>query len=296
MIPVILGITFIIFMVLSLSPGDPASLVLGQDASAEALAAKHAEMGIDKPVIIQYVDYMANVVKGDFGTSWIQGYKVLPEFLLRIPNTLLLGTLGMLISIVLGIPFGIIAAIRQYHITDYFSLAIAVILFSLPSFWLGMMCQVLFCLDLGWLPAAGVGSLKNFVLPALTLGANLVAVQLRMTRTSMLDVVKQDYVRTARAKGASEKRVIMKHVLRNGMLPVVTQIGISFAAVMGGSILTETVFSIPGIGTLIVNAVKSKDIPVVMGTMIFIAIFVGVINLIVDIIYAFIDPRVRLER
>lgn len=294
LIPVVLGITFIIFVVLSMAPGDPAALILGQDATAEALAAKRAEMGLDQPVIMQYINYMLGVLRGDFGTSWLSGYEVLPEFLHRIPNTIMLGSLAMLVSVIIGIPLGIIAAIRQYHFVDYASLALALILFSLPSFWFGMMGQILLCLDLGGLPAAGVGSFKHFILPAITLGANILASQLRMTRTSMLDVVKQDYIRTARAKGADEKRVVMHHILRNGMLPVVTQIGISFASCLGGSVITETVFSIPGIGSLLINAVKGRDVPVVMGTLIFIAVFVGIVNLIVDIIYALIDPRVKL--
>lgn len=294
LIPVVLGITFIIFVVLNLAPGDPAVQILGQDATAEALAAKRAELGLDQPIIIQYIRYIAGVLQGDFGTSWLSGYEVLPEFLHRIPYTILLGSLSMFVSVIIGIPLGIIAAIRQYHFVDYASLALALVLFSLPSFWFAMMGQILFCLTLGWLPASGVGSLTHFILPSITLGANILASQLRMTRTSMLDVIKQDYIRTARAKGADERRVVIHHVLRNGMLPVITQVGISFASCMGGSVVTETVFSIPGIGSLLINAVKGRDIPVVMGTLIFIAIFVGVINLIVDIIYAFIDPRVKL--
>ena len=294
LIPVVLGITFIIFVVLNLAPGDPAVQILGADATAEALAAKRAELGLDQPIVIQYIRYIAGVLQGDFGTSWLSGYEGLPEFLHRIPYTILLGSLSMFVSVIIGIPLGIIAAIRQYHFVDYASLALALVLFSLPSFWLAMMCQILFCLTLGWLPASGVGSLSHFVLPSITLGANILASQLRMTRTSMLDVIKQDYIRTARAKGADERRVVIHHVLRNGMLPVVTQVGISFASCMGGSVITETVFSIPGIGSLLINAVKGRDIPVVMGTLIFIAIFVGIINLIVDIIYAFIDPRVKL--
>ena len=208
LIPVVFGITFIIFVVLNLAPGDPAAMILGQDATAEALAAKRAEMGLDQPIVIQYIRYIAGVLRGDFGTSWLSGYEVLPEFLHRIPYTILLGSLSMFVAVIIGIPLGIIAAIRQYHFVDYASLALALILFSLPSFWFAMMGQILFCLTLGWLPAAGVGSLAHFILPSITLGANILASQLRMTRTSMLDVIKQDYIRTARAKGADERRVV----------------------------------------------------------------------------------------
>ena len=295
LIPVVLGITFLIFLILSFSPGDPAVLVLGGDATHEALVAKRAELGLDKPMVVQYANYIFNVLHGDFGKSWINGHAVLPEFLERVPYTLYLGSLAMFFAVILGIPLGVVAAIKQNHLIDYFSIASATILFSLPAFWFGMMAQLLFCLVLGWLPAAGADTPKHFILPALTLGANIFASQIRMTRTSMLDVVRQDFIRTARAKGAPEIRVVMKHVVRNGMLPVVTQIGISFASCMGGSVVTEMVFSIPGIGSLLINAVKSRDIPVVMGTLIFVAIVVGVINLIVDIIYAFIDPRVKFK-
>lgn len=296
LIPVVIGITLFIYVILSAAPGDPAQLILGMDASLEDLAALRAELGLDKPVIVQYFNYMLKVLQGDFGTSWLSGYKVLPEFLHRLPNTILLATLSMAFAAILGIGLGIVAAIRQNSFVDYFSLALAVLLFSLPAFWFGLMSQIIFCLRLGLLPASGVGSFKHFLLPALTLGANVLASQLRMTRTSMLDVVKQDFIRTARAKGAPERRVIMHHVLRNGMLPVVTQVGISYASCMGGSVVTESVFSIPGVGSLLVNAVKSRDIPVVMGTIIFVAVFVGIINLLVDLLYAWIDPRVKLTK
>ena len=296
LIPVVIGITLFIYVILSAAPGDPAQLILGMDASEADLVALRAELGLDKPVLVQYFNYMLRVIQGDFGTSWLSGYKVLPEFLNRLPNTIALGTLAMVFAAVLGVLLGIVSAIRQNTAIDYFSLALAVLLFSLPAFWFGLMTQILFCLTLGWLPASGVGSARHFILPALTLGANVLASQLRMTRTSMLDVVKQDYIRTARAKGASERRVVLKHVLRNGMLPVITQVGISYASCMGGSVVTESVFSIPGIGSLLINAVKSRDIPVVMGTIIFVAVFVGVINLLVDLLYAWIDPRVKLAK
>lgn len=296
LIPVVIGITLFIYVILSAAPGDPAQLILGMDASAADLAALRAELGLDQPVLIQYLRYMLNVLRGDFGTSWLSGYEVLPEFLNRLSNTILLATLSMAFAAILGISLGILSAIRQNTWIDYFSLALAVLLFSLPAFWFGLMAQIIFCLKLGWLPAAGADTFKHFLLPALTLGANVLASQLRMTRTSMLDVVKQDFIRTARAKGASERRVVMRHVLRNGMLPVVTQVGISYASCMGGSVVTESVFSIPGVGSLLVNAVKSRDIPVVMGTIIFVAVFVGVINLLVDLLYAWIDPRVKLTK
>ncbi len=294
LIPVVLGITFIIFLIMSLSPGDPATLILGADASTEQLALKRVEMGLDQPVLVQYYKYIIGVCRGDFGVSWVSGNDVLAEFVHRMPYTLVLGVLSTLFAVSIGIPMGIVSAIRQYHLFDYTSSAFAMLLFSLPAFWLGIMCQVLFCLVLGWLPAAGVGTWEHYLLPTLVLGANTLASMIRMSRTSMLDVVRQDYVRTARAKGAPERIVIMRHAVRNSLLPVVTQIGVSFAACMGGAVLTEIVFAIPGIGSLLINAVKSRDTPIVMGMLIFVSIIVGFINLLVDILCASIDPRIDL--
>lgn len=295
LIPVIIGITFILYMIMSLSPGDPVALLLGADASAEQLASKREELGLDKPVVLQYLNYISGVVfRGDFGSSWLNGYNVLSEFSYRLPYTLLVGVLATLLAVGAGIPLGILSAIKQNQPFDYSNMVLAMLLFSLPAFWLGIMCQILFCLVLNWLPAAGVGSWRHFVLPSIVLGANIFASMIRMSRTSMLDVIRQDYVRTARAKGATERRVIMNHALRNGLMPVITQIGLSFAACVGGAVVTETIFSIPGVGALLINAVKSRDIPVVMGVLIFVSAIVGIINLLVDLICARIDPRIDL--
>ena len=294
LIPVIIGITFIIYVIMGLAPGDPVTLILGADATIEQLAALRAEMGLDKPILVQYLTYITRVFRGDLGVSWISGRDVLSEFLSRLPNTLLVSFLATTIAVGIGIPMGIISAIRQYRLFDYSCMVVAMLLFSLPSFWLGIMCQILFCLVLNWLPAAGVGSWKHLVLPSLILGANTLASMIRMSRTSMLDVIRQDFVRTARAKGASERKVIMHHALRNGLMPVVTQIGISFAGCIGGAVVTETIFAIPGIGLLLTNAVKSRDIPIVMGVLIFISAIVGIINLLVDLTCARIDPRIDL--
>jgi len=294
LVPVVLGITFILFIVLSLAPGDPAFLILGVDASAEQIAEQHAKMGLDRPVLVQYARYIGGLFRGDMGTSWITGRDVAGEFFLRLPNTLLVAVLATLLAISIGIPMGIISAIRQNRPFDYSAMVFAMLLFSIPAFWLGLMCQILFGLILGWLPAAGTGSWKHFVLPAIVLGANTLAAMIRMSRSSMLDVIRQDYVRTARAKGLPEHLVIMHHALRNGMMPVVTQVGISFATSIGGAVITEIIFAIPGIGSLLVNAVVTRDIPIVMGMLVFISVIVGVINLLVDVLCAKIDPRIDL--
>jgi peptide/nickel transport system permease protein len=293
-VPVIIGITLFIFLVLTFAPGDPITLIMGPDATSEQLAAKRHELGLDQNVFLRYIRYMSQVIQGELGTSWLSGKSVFLEFSQRVPNTFLLSLVTLLITTIFGISFGIIAAVQQNKPIDTITLVFALTFSSIPTFWFALMMQIVFALWLGWFPSMGVGSLRNFILPALTLSMVQVTNQLRMTRSSMLDVIGQDYVRTAQAKGATEFRVITGHVIRNGMLPVITNLGISFANTFGGAIVTETVFSIPGIGSYMINAAKTRDVPIVMGVIIFVAIFVAIINLIVDLVYAFIDPRVKL--
>lgn len=294
LIPVIVCVTFFLFLILSYSSQNLAYQLLGEDATEAQIAAKEAEMGLDKPILVRYGDYMLGVVKMDFGKSWINGEDVLARFSNRLPNTLRLSALAMLFAISVGVPLGIGSAIKQYSLLDYGSMFVAMLLFSMPAFWLGTMCQILFCLTLHWLPTSGADSWMHFILPMLILGANTMATMIRMSRTSMLDVIRQDYIRTARAKGASSGKVILHHALRNSLIPVVTQIGVSFAGTIAGAVVTENIFAIPGVGTLLINAVKARDVPVVLGTVIFVAIIVGVINLIVDLFCAVIDPRIDL--
>lgn len=294
LIPVILSVTFILFVILSLAPGDVARMVLGQDATPEQIAQLNHEMGLDRPLLVRYFNYMLDAIKLDFGRSWTGNFDVLSEFSHRLPYTLLVSALALVFATGLGIPLGIASAIKQYSLLDYGSTFVVMLLFSMPAFWLGTMCQIFFCLTLRWLPVSGIATWKSFILPPIILGANTLASMIRMSRTSMLDVVKMDYIRTARAKGASNKDVIIHHSIRNSLIPVVTQIGISFAGTIGGAVVTESIFAIPGIGTMLINAVKGRDVPVVMGTVIFITIIVGVINLIVDLICALVDPRIDL--
>lgn len=294
LIPVILGVTLILYYVMALSPGNPALQILGADASEEQVAELEHEMGLDLPIIVQYVRYILDVVRLNFGSSWVTGYDVLESFMQRLPDTVMLAFVATLWAVALGIPIGIYSAVKQYSVFDYGGMVLAMLLFAMPSFWLAILCQILFCLVLHWLPATGVGSLRHFILPALVLGANTLASMIRMSRTSMLDVLRQDFIRTARAKGASRRSAILHHAVGNSLVPVITQVGISFAGCMGGAIVTETIFTIPGIGSMLINAVKSRDIPVVMGTVILVAIIVGVINLIVDLVCAKVDPRIDL--
>jgi len=295
LIPVIVCVTFLLYLILSFSSGSLARQLLGDDATEEQIAAKEAEMGLDQPLMVRYGKYMLGVLKLDFGKSWVNGEDVLARFEHRLPNTLKLSTLAMLFAIGIGVPLGIGSAIKQYSLLDYGSMFVAMLLFSMPSFWLGTMCQILFCLVLKWLPVSGVDDgWRSFILPMLILGANTMATMIRMSRTSMLDVIRQDYIRTAKAKGASARQVISHHAMRNSLIPIITQVGVSFAGTIAGAVVTENIFAIPGVGTLLINAVKSHDVPVVLGTVIFVAIIVGVINLIVDLFCAVIDPRIDL--
>ena len=293
-LPVLVGITLFIYLVLALAPGDPVTLMLGPDATVEQLQAKRVELGMDKNVFVRYINYVLKVIQGDLGTSWITGKPVILEFYQRVPHTFALACVTLVITVILGIPFGVLAAVKQNRPVDIVTLVFALIFSSTPAFWLGMMIQIVFALRLGWFPSMGAGTIRHVILPAFTLSLVNLAGQVRMTRSSMLDVITQDYVRTARAKGAGEFWVVIRHIIRNGSLPVITNLGIAFTYAFGGAVVTESVFAIPGIGSYMINAAKARDIPIVMGIIIFVAIFVAFINLLVDIIYAFVDPRVKL--
>lgn len=295
MVPVLLGVSFIIFTIMEFTPGDPAMLMLGENATEEEIHELREDMGLNENFFVRYFNYVKNAVQGDFGISYRNKVPVTSEITSRLNNTLKLTTLGVLISVVIGVPVGIISAVKQYSIIDYTSLITALILTSLPAFFVGLMLILIFSLKLNWLPATGADSWKNFVMPAITLAAASMATLIRMTRSTMLEVIRQDYIRTARAKGATERRVIFKHALRNALLPIVTLIGLNFGTQLGGAIVTETVFTMPGLGSLMINAVRTKDTPIVMSAVITIAIIAGFVNLFVDILYTFIDPRLKSD-
>ncbi len=295
MIPVLLGISFIIFSIMAFTPGDPAKLILGENATVEAVTELREEMGLNENFFVRYFKYVLDALKGDFGVSYRNKIPVFDELFSRFPTTLKLTFWAIFISVIIGIPVGIISAVKQYTIIDNSSLVITLILTSIPGFWLGLMLIMLFSLKLGWLPATGIDTWKHFVLPSVTLAGSCMATVIRMTRSTMLEVIRQDYIRTARAKGADEKRVILKHGFKNALLPIITVVGLTFGLQLGGAIITESVFAIPGLGTLMVTSVRMKDIPMVMASVLFIAFAIGIINLIVDILYAFIDPRVKAQ-
>lgn len=295
MIPVILGISLIIFTIMELSPGDPVTLMLGDGASEQAVAELRAQMGLDDNFFVKYVRYVKNALTGDFGISYRNKVPVVNEIASRFPATLTLTFWGVALSVAIGIPVGVISAIKQYTIIDTVSLFTALILTAMPAFWLGLMLILLFSLNLNLLPATGVATWKHFVMPSITLAAASMATIIRMTRSTMLEVIRQDYIRTAKAKGAGQFRIVYKHALRNALLPIVTVVGLNFGTQLGGAIVTESVFAMPGIGTLMVAAVRTKDMPIIMASVLFVALLAGIINLLVDVLYVYIDPRLKSE-
>lgn len=293
MIPILLGVTIIVFTILSFTPGDPARLILGQAAPQEAVDALHKAMGLDDPFFERYFRYMGDLFQGDFGTSYRTQRPVFDEIFARFPVTIKLALFSVVLVIVIGIPLGILSAVKQYSILDMVCTVSAMFMASIPGFWLGLMMILLFALRLGWLPPSFDGTWMSFIMPSIALSLPIAAEVLRMTRSTMLETIRQDYIRTARSKGAAERRVIWGHALKNAMLPVVTVIGSEFGGLLGGSILIESVFGMPGLGSLVVTSIRSKDVPQVMAATLFIALIFCVVLLINDIVYAYIDPRVK---
>lgn len=297
LIPVMLGVSFIIFSIMSLSPGDAATAILGEGATPESVAELREELGLNDPFFVRYFSYMKGVVfHFDFGTSWNSGIPVARDLAARFPHTLKLALLGgIVVAVLVGLPIGIISAVKQYTFADSAVMVFSLLMSSVPGFWLALISVLLFALKLKWLPSTGVSSWKNFVMPVFVVGLTSMSTLTRMARSTMLENIRADYIRTARAKGCSNKRVITKHALRNGLLPVITTVGTNFGHQLGGTVMIENVFAIPGVGTYITNAVRLKDMPAVMGTMIITCFLAGVVNLIVDIIFALIDPRIKAQ-
>ncbi|MCR4804847.1 MAG: ABC transporter permease [Clostridia bacterium] len=293
MIPVMLGVVLVIFVMLSLSPGDPAVQMLGPDATPEQLEELRDDLGLNDPFLVRYVKYVWNLLHGDLGTSYTTKQPVAKEIFERFPTTLLFTTLACIVGAIVGILFGIVSAVKQYTWFDNVSRVIALIGISVPSFWLGLMFIIWFSVGLGWFPSSGFYGPKYWVLPSLTVGLVQASNVMRQTRSAMLDVVRQDYIRTARAKGQSEMKVIFSHELPNALIPIVTVLGMQFGRGMGGSIISEQVFAIPGIGMLMTNAIGNLNYPVVQGGVLVIALSFSIVNLLIDILYAFIDPRIK---
>lgn len=295
LIPTIIGITLFIYLIMSFVPGDPVELILPQEATYEQKEALRAEMGLDQPVLVQYANYMWDVLRGDFGSSWFTQRPVMEEIRTRMPFTLMLGLLSTVITTIISIPLGTLTAVKHNSWTDYVVTFFCLLFAAMPGFWLGILLQIYLSLETGWFPAYGIKSMEHYVLPVIAVCAASVGTNILETRTWVLDVIRSDYVRTARSKGASEIVVIMKHALRNAMLPIITGLGAAFASVLGGSVVIETVFAIPGISSYLTSAVKTRDMPIIMGCILVISVFVGVVNLLIDLTYSVIDPRVKYE-
>lgn len=295
LIPVLLAVAFIIFAIMDIAAGDPVYSVAGPDATQEELDALREQMGLKGSLIERYVRYVWRLMHGDLGTSYVSKQDVMQTYMKRLPNTLKLASFTMLIAVGLSIPLGIIAAVNQNSLRDTISMVLALLGLSMPNFWLGLLLIIFFSLRLGWFPSGGYVGFSSIILPAFTVGAGLAAFMTRTTRSSMLDVIRQDYLRMARAKGVSEKKVIRKHALKNALIPIITVFGVQFSNVLGGSVLAETVFSWPGIGRLVVDAIDQRDIPTVTGALVMTTLLVSITNLLVDIVYAYVDPRIKAQ-
>jgi len=294
-VPVVLGVATLVFLLIHLIPGDPVEIMLGESALPADRDALREALGLDRPILEQYGSFLWGLCRGDLGVSLQQRRSVTALIREHYPATLELTLAAMLISLLIALPAGILSGIRQYSFWDHSTMFLALLGVSMPNFWLGPLLIWVFSIQLGWFPVSGKGGLAHLLLPALTLGASMAAIVARMTRSSVLEVLREDYVMTARAKGLSEARIILKHVLRNAMLPVLTVVGLQFGALLAGSIITETIFSWPGLGTLMVKAIQTRDYPVVQGCVLVIALSYVLVNLLTDLLYGVIDPRIRHE-
>ena len=316
LVPVLLGITVGVFLLLHLIPGDPAVVLLGQDANPEDIARLRRVLGLDEPLIVQLGRYLGRVVRGDLGDSIFQSQPVTTIVFGALPATVELAVASLLVAVVLGVPLGVLAAVRQYSPYDYGTMVVAQIGVSMPVFWFGILAILLFSVHLDWLPTFGRGegvpaalkagitgegwgalrdALRYLALPALTLGFSAAALISRMVRASVLEVLSQDYVRTARAKGLPERTVITRHALRSALIPVITIVGLQFGYLLGGAIITETVFAWPGVGRLLITAIGQRDFPLVQGVVLILALLFSLVNLGVDLLYAWLNPQISYE-
>ena len=296
LIPVLTGVAFCVFTLLYLTPGDPAKMVLGEMATESAIREFRAKEGLDKPFLLQFGSYIYKAVaKGDIGRSYITKRPVMQEILTVFPATMKLAAFAIVIAILIGLPCGILSAIKQYSFFDTLAMIFAMIGLSMPVFWLGLLLILLFSVHLRWLPPSGFDTFKAMILPSLALAAQSVSMITRMTRSSMLEVIRADYIRTARSKGQNESVVIWRHALHNALIPVVTLCGLQFGQLLTGAILTESIFAIPGVGRLMVESIKMRDYPVVQGGVLFVAVAFSLVNLLVDLLYAYIDPRIKAQ-
>ncbi|GGD69212.1 ABC transporter permease [Microbacterium murale] len=293
---VLWGVVTVVFIIVRLVPSDPAVLVAGIDATPEQIATIRARMGLDQPLVVQYIGYVAGAVRGDFGISYTYGAPAMELVAQVLPNTALLAFLGCTLAVIVSFPLGLLAALRVNRFTDRVVTTASLFTQALPGFWVGVVLMLVFSQMLRLLPSAGLGSPDALVLPVVTVALPFIAILTRMTRSGLLEVVGEGYITTARAKGLSERIVILTHAARNALIPVVTLVGLEFGALLGGAVITETVFSFPGVGKLLVSSILSRDYNLVQACVVIIAAAFVIVNLLVDLLYGYLDPRVRLAK
>ena len=292
-IPVIIGVSLIIFVAMDLAPGSAVDVLKTDDMSEEEIAVLEHQLGLDQPLLVRYAKYMAGLVQGDLGVSYISHQDVVKTYFEKLPATGALAIAALIVAILISIPLGITSAVHHGSIRDNVAMIFALLGLSMPNFWVGLLLIIYLSNGLGWFPSGGFDGLKSIVLPAITLGTGFTATITRTTRSSMLDVLNADYLRTARAKGVDESVVVNKHGLKNALIPIITVAGTNLGAMLGGSVLTETVFAWPGVGRLIIDSVNSRDTPMVTGSIIMTTILISIVLLVVDLLYAFVDPRLK---
>ena len=296
LIPILVGVSFIVFTIMYLSPADAAVMILGENASPEALDQLRQEMGLYDPFLVQYFRYASDVfLRFDLGRSYLNNRSVLDEILIRLPNTIILATLSITVAALIGIPLGVLASRKPNKSVDNATMVVSLLGVSIPTFWQSLILIIVFSLTLRWFPSGGFDRIDQMILPVIALSTSSIGSIARITRSSMIDALNQDYIKTAYAKGLSVRRVIYDHALKNALIPVVTIIGLQFGALLGGAVLTESIFSINGLGVLMVNAIRQRDIMMVQGSVLFVAFVFTLVNLFVDIMYAYIDPRIRAQ-
>lgn len=294
-IPVLLGVTFIVFSMMYITPGDPARMMLGDLATNEEVVELQEELGLKDPFLTRYLNYLGNVLRGELGTSYSTKQPVASAVLERLPATIKLALFSCLFAIAIGVPIGIISAVRQYSFVDNISRILSLVGISLPNFWLALLLMIFFSVKLGWLPPSGLYGPLYYIMPVISISAVSLATFARMTRSSMLEVIRQDYIRTAHAKGQKKAIIIFKHALPNALIPIVTVVGIQLGTALGGAVVNEQVFAIPGLGKLMVDSIKARDFPMVQGGVLIMAIMFSLLNLLIDLLYAFIDPRIKSQ-
>jgi ABC-type dipeptide/oligopeptide/nickel transport system permease component len=294
-IPVLIGVATLVFSLIHLIPGDPVQAMLGETASPQDVAELRQRLGLDRPLLVQYGAFLTGVARGDLGLSLRTNQPVLPELLQRLPATVELALAAMVMAVLFATPLGVAGAVWRGTAIDHASMTVSLAGISIPNFWLGPLLALLFSVELGWLPVSGRGTWAHLVLPAVSLGAALAAILARMTRATLLEELREQYVQAARARGASRARAILRHAFRNSLIPVVTLLGLQFGSLLTGAVITETIFAWPGVGRLLIQSIGFRDYPLVQGCILLIALTYVMVNLVTDLLYGLIDPRIRYE-